>query len=326
MISTSRCALALLCLGAATSALAASDHERCLLEQLARADDRATVAQLRAACAAPATPADAVVSRRLQEEAETVVSQRYALLPHRPNFLLPLTYSLHRPGNESFRRDIDDEGTPAQKIEGKFQISFKVPLVFGVAGSRADLYAGYTQRSFWQMYNAAASKPFRESNYEPELWAQWPIGREIAGWNLVAASTGWVHQSNGRGQEFSRSWDRLFASAILERGEWAMLIRPWWRLPEDPNNDDNPDISHYMGSFDVALGRKWGAHSFDMQLRNNLHARRNKGAVQLGWSFPLPRTPRLRGYAQLFHGYGENLLDYNVRTTSVGLGVMLADW
>lgn len=31
----------------------------------------------------------------------------------------------------------------------------------------------------------------------------------------------------------------------------------------------------------------------------------------------------LRWYAQLFHGYGETLLDYNHRQSSLGLGLTL---
>lgn len=312
----------------AAPALAETAQERCLLDALAEAADDLPVASLRARCseARPAAmAAPAVVTRRLQEEAETY-TRRYAITSHHINYILPLAYDQRRPGSEPYSKDVEGDGARSQKVEGKFQLSFKFPLLFDAFGGAGDLYAGYTQRSFWQMYNAKASKPFRETNYEPEVWYQYPINRTFGGWNLVAASLGLNHQSNGRAQEYSRSWNRVMGSLIFERGDYAVMLRPWWRIAEDPGNDDNPDISHYMGNFDLAFGRKLGRHSFDLMLRNNLQGRHNRGAVQLGWSFPLPYSPRMRGYLQWFNGYGESLMDYNVRQNTLGAGIMLADW
>jgi len=48
-------------------------------------------------------------------------------------------------------------------------------LVEKAFSSPADLWFGYTQRSFWQAYNTDASSPFGESNYEPELMAVLPL-------------------------------------------------------------------------------------------------------------------------------------------------------
>jgi phospholipase A1 len=48
------------------------------------------------------------------------------------------------------------------------------------------------------------------------------------------------------------------------------------------------------------------------------------GSVNLEWSYPC--FNRLRCHAQIFHGYGVNLIDYNYKLTSVGLGVALVEW
>lgn len=315
-----------------------TDAEKCLLLQLEKASDDVSVATIRVACSIPSPKAQqaesdagmtpdkpAVVTRRLQEEALDF-DRKYAITPHRPSYLLPMTYSARRPASSIYTTE-DGEVVPPQKSEVKYQFSFKVPLYLDVFGSGGSLFGAYTQRSFWQMYNNRISKPFRETNYEPEIWYQYPVGTPVLGWNLVAATIGINHQSNGRPQQdLSRSWNRIMGSIVFERDEYALLLRPWWRLPENRSDDDNPDIGHYMGSFDLTLGRKFGQHSFDLMLRNNLKRRDNRGAIQLGWSFPLPVNKYLRGYLQVFSGYGESLMDYNVKQNSIGAGVMLSDW
>jgi len=45
--------------------------------------------------------------------------------------------------------------------------------------------------------------------------------------------------------------------------------------------------------------------------------------VQLDYTFPL--WGRVRGYTQLFNGYGNSLIDYNQNITRVGIGILLSD-
>ena len=114
------------------------------------------------------------------------------------------------------------------------------------------------------------------------------------------------------------------ANVGLERDNLTLLFRSWYRIPESSSDDDNPDIDAYLGYGDVQLFYFWGEHRFGLHLRNNLRLDDNRGSLQVDWSFPLIR--RVSGYVQYFNGYGESLVDYNVNTNRIGIGIMINDW
>lgn len=241
---------------------------------------------------------------------------------HRANYLLPLKYS-SSPNSTPFQESV----APAQDlgldpVEAELQLSFKIKGMEGVFGHRnADLWFGYTVTSFWQAYNSSISSPFRETNYEPEAMLVYRTNYEIAGFRGRFLNLGVSHQSNGRGEDLSRSWNRVFAQLGFERGNLAVMIRPWYRIPEDAEVDDNPDIEDYLGQGDVQLVYHKGRHAYSLLLRNNFESSENHGAVKLNWSFPL--YGRLKGYVQYFDGYGESLIDYNHSQQSLGVGLSL---
>lgn len=306
--------------------------EHCLTRKLAAAEDSATIGELRAACIADAAvastaPASAekpplLITQKLEAERDSS-SNLYTITAHHPNYFLFGSYNQYRPSNATFSNGSETDAR-AQNVESKFQISLKVLLWQNAFNGNADLFAGYTQRSFWQMYNRAASSPFRETDYEPELWFRGVVNQSVLGWNVSTVALGLNHQSNGRGNDNSSSWNRVLGSVAFERGNYAVVLRPWWRIPENSATDNNPDITNYMGHFDLDVLARYGQHSFDVMLRNNLKTQGNRGAIQLGWSYPL--TAKIKAYAQVFSGYGESLNDYNVRQNSIGAGIQLLDW
>jgi phospholipase A1 len=215
-------------------------------------------------------------------------------------------------------------------LESKFQLSFKTDIftqgnldLWGLKTLR--LWGAYTQQSHWQVFNTRNSSPFRETNYEPELIAAFSTGNET-GWKLL--NLGVEHQSNGRTNPESRSWNRVYAQGGWEWGNTSLLARGWWRIPENVLKDDNPDIIHYMGRGDLVV--RWEPDSkmqaVSMLLRNNLNQNQNLGFVQLDWSMPVQLGKAAKLHAQMSSGYGESLIDYNHRQTTMGLGVSFREW
>ena len=244
---------------------------------------------------------------------------------HKPSYLLAWRHS-------SAPNELPQSPThppPANELglndnEMKFQFSFKLKAAEDIAHTGTDLWFGYTQQSHWQFYNPAMSRPFRETNYEPEVMVVIPTNRPFLGMRWRFLNLGLVHQSNGQSDPLSRSWNRVYAQFGFERGGFALLVRPWWRLSENPANDDNPDIVHYMGHGDLVAIYQRGDHTVSALVRDNFDRADHRGAVQIDWSFRF--VGNLKGYVQFFSGYGESLIDYNYRQNTFGIGVLINNW
>ncbi|HEY9540847.1 MAG TPA: phospholipase A [Luteimonas sp.] len=245
---------------------------------------------------------------------------------YKPVYLLPAFWSSDQnemPHSPNPRNTVT-EPMNLDAIEAKFQISFKTKAWENLFGDNGDVWMGYTQSSRWQVYNGEASRPFRETNYEPEILLVFRNNYSIGGWKGRMAAVGINHQSNGRADPLSRSWNRVMFNVGLDRENWAVMFRPWIRI-SDGNDDDNPDIDDYMGRGDVTIVHTIGGHELSMMLRHSLRGGdRSHGAVGFDWGFPIHNS--LRGHVQVFDGYGESLIDYNHRSTYVGLGVSLLEW
>lgn len=207
-------------------------------------------------------------------------------------------------------------------IESKFQLSFKTKAAQDLFGDNGDLWFGYTQQSSWQVYNSINSAPFRETNYEPEVFLTLRTNAQFLGFDWRLLNLGAVHQSNGRDLPLSRSWNRVYAQFGLERGNLSLFVRPWLRINESARTDDNPGITDYMGHGDLLAVYHRGRNEFSALTRYSGVG--NRATVQLDWHFPL--LGALKGYIQVFSGYGETLVDYNVRQNIIGVGVSLTQW
>jgi outer membrane phospholipase A len=203
----------------------------------------------------------------------------------------------------------------------RFQLSFKYRLLDergalarilpGVGG----IHFGFTQTSLWDI--GSDSAPFRDTSYRPSLFYFNPqLAASGGGRFLMGLETGFEHESNGRDGDRSRSINIAY-------------IKPSWRWFIDDeryfsvapkiyaylDKEDNPDIDRFRGNVDLNLryGKRDG-WLFATTLRKG---RGRYESVQLDASYPIrqPFFANAGGYVhfQYFNGYGETLLDYNVR-------------
>lgn len=260
---------------------------------------------------------------------------------YNPNYFLIAAYNTTP--NKGTMLDVDPMAK-AQNTEAVFQLSGKLRLLPDDYSlfNKLDVWLGYTQLSFWQLYNSAFSAPFRDTNYAPEGFITYRANYNIFDLNLVnlrIINGGFVHQSNGRCKPLSRSWNRLFTEFGFEkvfnteqgkdRNEFDLFVKAWYRIPENNLEDDNPDIEKYLGYGEIRGVYYLDNFRFGLMLRNNFRTN-NKGAIQLDFSLPMSFIPKFSDkvsfYVQYFNGYGENLLDYNSSSNRIGAGFMITDW
>lgn len=292
-------------------AILAETEKACLLDALNSAKAHVTVGELRARCRQQVAKKSAAEVMRDYQALEHA-GERYKIEPHNPTYILLAGHQRGGSGN--------DESPDPRATEAKYQISFKSKLFDDFWGGKADLYFGYTQTSLWQVYDRDGSAPFRESNYAPELFIDVPLDWQWGDFGAFGWRFGWIHTSNGRGPEYSRSWERIYSELYMKHGNAWVAIRPWWRVPDSEDKDDNPDISKYMGHGEVRAGYHWDKHRLTFMTRNYIEGS-DKGAVQFDYTYPM--TKYFRWHVQAFNGYGDSLLDYNESVTRFSIGLML---
>ncbi len=231
-------------------------------------------------------------------------SSKNSFSAHKPNYVLPFTIS-------------DYTGDGREKYEIKFQISFKQRCIHFKGWA---FYLAYTQKSLWQAFDSSNSRPFRESNFNPELFIRTSM---LDGWRL---DFGGEHESNGKSMPESRGWNRLYLTPYFENDYVRLSLKTWYRFPEkektDPNSnggDDNPDIQKYYGYNELGLTVK--IKNLYLETLGRWNFRHKRGAFCLNASMPF-KTNTMKWFIQYWEGYGESLIDYNVRQRKFGIGAM----
>lgn len=229
--------------------------------------------------------------------------------------------------------------TPYLVQEGRIQLSVRTKIGQGLlpvesAGGRDSLWFGYTQQSYWQIFTSSISRPFRNTDHEPEFIYIVPTLADLpGGWRLRYGGVSLNHQSNGQSLPLSRSWNRAILMAGMEKGDrFTLTGRLWNRIPDGDEIDDNPEIDKLIGRGEVTGG--WQVNkdnSLLLTLRHSLSSPAN-GSWRLEWLQTLGEPNRngnpsgLRMHLQLFSGYGDSLLDYNRGRTVLSIGLSLVDF
>ncbi len=299
---------------------------QCLMSRLETADFEMTVGELYGECAeevaedSPAltpTPDSAGVSRESVVDIRRSAdydsrTRQFSISPYRANYILT-TYNSNL-NEDPFEVEPEEF---LEEHEAKFQVSFQMPVATDLFGGNTDLMFAYTSVAWWQLYNEDISRPFRETNYEPEVFFRTYTDADFLGMDMISWEIGYNHQSNGQSLPTSRGWDRIVGSSAFELSEDLVLgLRAWAIIDEQ---DTNADIDEYMGYGDVSLLYAPNRSTFTAVYR----PAKQGDAIQLTWSYPLSKY--LRVYAQYWNGYGESLIDYNIRTQRFGLGIALND-
>jgi len=238
------------------------------------------------------------------EQSFQLIHSASGLSQHKEMYMLPVTHSSEYDGLQS---------------EAVFQISAKHGLF------ETDFYFAYTQISFWQAYDYKNSAPFRDTNYNPELFYRLSPFDYLSG--DLGADAGFEHESNGQRIPLSRSWNLLYLSPHYQRDNLLLYIKLRYRIPESEKEtptstegDDNPDITDYLGHSDFhLLYRPWLNHQIHFLARG---VTSGKGNYSVRYSFPVPKSPQSFLVVHLAHGYGESMMDYNRSINRIGLGLM----
>ena len=195
----------------------------------------------------------------------------------------------------------------------KFQLSVAMRL-WSVKG-KVDIFATYTQRSLWDIYQESC--PFRENTYNPGFWVAWQTRDDL---RLLF---GLEHESNGLNGDQSRSFNYATVACLYEPFEnWRFGGRAWYGYY------DRETISHYFRYRGV------------MQLWATFHTRDERVAVTAlvnptvtfaKYNVQVEASWRMakRGdwlpclFVQYNYGYGETMLDYNRRHSKIRIGISL---
>lgn len=200
-----------------------------------------------------------------------------------------------------------------QTEETQFQLSFKLSPIRFKAG---ELSLAYTQKAFWQLYDSENSRSFRETNYNPEIFLR-------LGTKSLFVDLGYEHESNGKKDPESRSWDRAYLKTSFISRNFKISLKSWTIIDEDDYGEDQVErkqsMRHFYGYHSLEAGFLTGTTILKLKGRHNFKTSKSFGEAKLlfliknglYWAF---------GYAK---GYGTSLQTYDVDLETYSFGLLM---
>jgi phospholipase A1 len=208
--------------------------------------------------------------------------------------------------------------TTRENTNVKFQISIAQRLTKSVLPGGTYLYLFYTQKCFWNVLQE--SLPMTDLNFNPGIGLTKPLyskNRFIGKTTLIIE-----HESNGRANEESRSWNKISLATDILIDPTIMVYGKVWIPIIDGEN--NRDILDYCGLYQfglsyMPLSKRFGGSIFLTKRRGwNLNY---NTVVELSYKI-FPKENQYL-FLQFYNGYGEGLLEYNKFHSQIRAGIVI---
>lgn len=222
---------------------------------------------------------------------------------YKDNYFIAGTSTLHTPSGKN--SDI------------KFQISLGIRLTNNTLPFGTYIFLMYTQKAFWNVFQK--SLPMHDINFNPGIGIARPFF--IADRYVGKLTFMLEHESNGKSEEESRSWNKISLGGSALINEWLMVHSKFWIPIVDGEN--NRDILKYSGIWQTGFV----AYTPNKKLSLGLTLVKRAGwnlnfntIVDFIWR--VSDKTNLNLLLQYYNGYGENMIDYRQFHSRLRVGIV----
>ncbi len=309
-----------------------SPMDECLLEQLnSFTNQDQTVRDIRQSCINPLSskPTDnlsdelsmeSAINERALVTAENMPRGfRRFFAPYKENYIL-FGSMQNKDGSAPFS---------GKTLDIRFEFGMKFRAFQGDnIESTPPIYFGYSQKAWWDI--AESSAPFREHNYNPEVFWDFreadALGKTENTFLFdrvgdLVDRVGIEHQSNGLAGAVSRSWDRVYAQRTFstESNDWSLRLKAWNVINLGV---ENANITDFLGNLEAKLSyRPHQDFEINATVLKGHHTSKYSYRLDLISSpWNLSNSKFMLSY---YDGYGEALISYNQKTTSLRAGFFI---
>lgn len=210
-----------------------------------------------------------------------------------------------------------NEKITRKSADALFQLSIRQRLTKSYLPFNTFAYLTYTQKSFWDIYDSSA--PFRDTNYNPGIG----LGKYIIrNYQLKGAMFIQIeHESNGRDEEESRSWNYLsFSAKYFYNHRLTFGMKAW--IPY-VDGGENKDLIDYRGI--AVLSTNYRSNDSKWWLTAELTPRKGWGNANtiITAAFRVSKNSNQYLYARFYNGKGESLLDYKKYCMNIRVGICI---